>query len=341
MFAMTSNGEGVLTFQENVPKPIPSGREVQVQVYASGINRIDTYMMKGLMGEVPILVMEISGVITSLGPDCTSAFKVGDSVIALMSDSGQAEFAVVDERCVLLKPKEMSFSDGAAVPEQWFTAFQLLHLVGEVQPGDRVLIHAGASGVGTSAIQLCRLVGAIPFVTAGSAEKIDRCKELGAENGFNYKDQDVSWSDALLEATNGQGVDIVLDCVGQSHVEGNLAVLATDSRWVLFGLMGGRSVNGENFLRRIMSKRISLKSTTLRARSKDYKKVLLSRFATEALPHFLPVNGSDVAKLKLVVDSSFPLRETAKAYERMSANLNVGKIVLEVIASQEENKSDL
>ena len=233
----------------------------------------------------------------------------------------------------------MSFSDGAAIPEQWFTAFQLLHLVGEVQPGDRVLIHAGASGVGTAAIQLCRLVGAIPYVTVGSMEKIARCKELGAENGFNYKEKGVDgngmdttlWPSQVLNATDQKGIDVILDCVGQTHVEGNLAVLRTDARWVLFGLMGGRSLpSADNFLKRIMSKRISLRSTTLRARSKEYKQNLIARFGQEALPHFMPSEGSTVAKLKLVVDSTYPLAETPNAYERMVGNLNVGKIVINV-----------
>ena len=337
MFAMTSDGTGALSYQTAVAKPEPKSREIQVQVYASGINRIDTYMMKGFMGQVPILGMEIAGIVSKLGPDCTSNFKVGDPVLGLMSDSGQAEFAVVDERSVLPKPPTMSFSDGAAIPEQWFTAFQLLHLVGEVQAGDRVLIHAGASGVGTSAIQLCRLVGAIPYVTTSTPDKIARCKEVGAEDGFNYKDEAMPWSAALMEATDGKGVDVILDCVGQSHVEGNLAVLATDARWVLFGLMGGRSVpNGDNFLKRIMSKRISLRSTTLRARSKEYKAQLISRFGREALPHFMPVEGSSVARLKLVVDSVYSLEDTSKAYERMVGNLNVGKIVLHVLSNANE-----
>jgi tumor protein p53-inducible protein 3 len=337
MFAMTSDGTGALKYQTDVAKPTPTGRELAVQVFASGINRIDTYMMKGFMGTVPILGMEVSGLVSGVGPDCTSNFKIGDPVIALMSDSGQAEYAVVDERSVLPLPRSMSFSDGAAIPEQWFTAFQLLHFVGEVQPGDRVLIHAGASGVGTAAIQLCRLVGAIPYVTAGSMEKIERCKEVGAENGFNYKEKEgdtAVWSSQVLNATDQQGIDVILDCVGQTHVEGNLAVLRTDARWVLFGLMGGRSLpSAENFLKRIMSKRISLRSTTLRARSKEYKQNLIARFGQEALPHFMPSEGSTVAKLKLVVDSMYPLAETSNAYERMIGNLNVGKIVINVLSN--------
>ena len=336
MRAMTSDGTGALAISMEVPKPSPAGREVLIQVFASGINRIDTYMMKDAFGRVPILGMEISGVISELGPDCQSNFKVGDQIIALMSDSGQAEFAVVDERHALPKPAFMSFGVAAALPEQWFTAFQLLHLVGEVKSGDRVLIHAGASGVGTSAIQLCRLIGAIPYVTAGTAEKLKKCKNLGAEDAFNYKDVEKPWSAALMEVTEGKGIDVVLDCVGGSHVEGNLAVLTKDARWVLFGMMGGRSLpTGENFLARLMGKRISLRTTTLRMRSKEYKATLIQRFGEEALPHFQAEgNGA----LKVQIDSTYALEQTEDAYERLVANLNFGKIVITV---QSEDMSDL
>jgi len=284
MKAMLSDGTGKLELGE-APKPTPSGREILIEVFASGINRIDTYMMKGAFGRVPVLGMEVSGRVVALGPDA-GQFKVGDSVLALLSDSGHAEFAVVDERHAMTVPKHLSFAHAAAIPEQWLTAFQLLHLVGEVQKGDRVLIHAGASGVGTTAIQLCRLAGAVPFVTAGSAEKIEKCKAVGAEDGFNYKDTEHPWHEGILAATEGKGVDVILDCVGGTHANGNVAVLATDARWVLFGLMGGRSLpSGENFLGNIMRKRASLRSTTLRMRSKEYKGHLVQRFSSEILPH--------------------------------------------------------
>ena len=328
MKAMTSDGTGALAMGE-VAKPSPSGREILVEVYASGINRIDTYMMKGAFGEVPVLGMEISGRIVELGPECEGPLAVGDDVIALMSDSGQAEFATVDERHAMRKPSVLSFAHAAAVPEQWLTAFQLLHLVGEVQSGDRVLIHAGASGVGTTAIQLCRFAGAIPYVTAGSEKKLEKCKGVGAEGAFNYKDTENPWSEELLKATDGKGVDVVLDCVGGSHAQGNMAVLATDARWVLFGLMGGRSLpSGENFLGNLMRKRASLRSTTLRMRSTEYKAALVSRFAEEVLPN-IGLPGSD-APLSVLVDSMFPLDKTADAYDRLQANLNVGKIVIVV-----------
>lgn len=339
MRAMTSDGTGALTFSTDVAIPSPSGREVLVQVFGSGINRIDTYMMKDAFGRVPILGMEIAGIITELGPDCESNFKVGDHCVALLSDSGQAEYAVVDERHVLHKPTSWTFAQAAALPEQWFTAFQLLHLVGEIQSGDRVLIHAGASGVGTAAIQLCRLIGAVPYVTAGSAEKLERCKNLGAEDAFNYKDSEKPWSAALMEVTEGKGINVVLDCVGGTHVEGNLAVLTTDARWVLFGMMGGRSLpNGDNFLARLMGKRISLRTTTLRMRSKEYKAKLIQRFGEEALPHFQVQESGAAPLLELQIDSTYSLEKTDEAYARLMANLNFGKIIITV---QTEDNADL
>lgn len=142
---------------------------------------------------------------------------------------------------------------------------------------------------GTTAIQLCRLAGAIPYVTAGSEGKLEKCKALGAEDAFNYKDKENPWYESLLKSTDNKGVDVILDCVGGSHAEGNIAVLNTDARWVLFGLMGGRSLpSGENFLGKLMAKRASLRSTTLRMRSKEYKAQLVQKFSENALPNIGP-----------------------------------------------------
>jgi len=364
MRAMTSDGTGKLVLKDDVSEPTPAGREVLIEVYSTGINRIDTYMMKSgggrAFGRVPILGMEISGRVVQFGPDCTRAARtthdnssssssspasllpslsVGDPVMALLSDSGQAQFVVIDERHVMHKPDHLSYAEAAAIPEQWLTAYQLLRLVGQVQQGDRVLIHAGASGVGTTAIQLCRLFGAIPYITAGSTNKIQKCIELGAEDGFNYKEK-VPWYESLLSATDNTGMDVILDCVGGTHAKGNVSVLAPDGRWVLFGLMGGPGLLEpecyESFLGDLMKKRASLRSTSLRSRSKEYKANLIERFVTEVLP-YINSNSShnsttkqQPCQLKLVVDSMYPLEQAEEAYHKLQANLNVGKIILTV-----------
>lgn len=302
--------------------PVPGDSEVLMRVACSGLNRIDLLMAKGALGKVPVLGMEAAGTITAVGAGLLRGFRIGDRVMALLSQGGHAQYVTVDERLLMPIPPSLSLEQAAAIPEQWLTAYQLLHLVGEVAAAASVLIHAGGSGVGTAAVQLAVAAGAVPYVTAGTDAKIHRAMTLGAVAGFNYKTED--WVAGVLRATQGRGVDIVLDCVGGSHAMGNMAVLALDARWVIYGLLGGKDAPGnkKGLLGTLLKKRASMRATTLRTRTLAYKAALVERFAADVLP--LLADG----RLDVVVDSTFPLSRVTDAYARLVGNLNIGKIVL-------------
>lgn len=300
-------------------------RQVLVKVYSTAINRADTLQRQGKYppppGESDILGLEAAGTVERVGPGSTR-WKVGDRVMALLAGGGNAEFVPVNEDHLLPVDATMTFRDAAAIPEVWLTAFQLLHLVAHIKAGESVLIHAGGSGVGTAAVQLATLAGAKAFVTAGTREKIDFAKSLGAIDGFNYKDG--SFVKGVLDATGGRGVDVILDCVGGTMWEQNSEAIASEGRWVMYGTLGGPNVQGD-LLGRILRKRITLVGSTLRIRTPEYKAHLVKEFTEKALPHFR--NGT----LRTVVAFVFPLSELGKAHEMMESNDNIGKIIIEVI----------
>ncbi|XP_029792198.1 quinone oxidoreductase PIG3 isoform X2 [Suricata suricatta] len=195
---------------------------------------------------------------------------------------------------------------------------------GNVQAGDSVLIHAGSSGVGTAAIQLARLAGAIPLVTAGSQHKLQMAEKLGAAAGFNYREED--FSEATLKFTKGAGVNLILDCIGGSYWEKNVNCLASDGRWVLYGLMGGTDIHGPLFSK-LLFKRGSLITTLLRSRDQKYKQMLVEAFTKQILPHF---STESPQRLLPVLDRVYPATAIQEAHEYMESNKNVGKIVLEL-----------
>lgn len=307
--------------------PKPQKGEILLQVKASAINRADTLQRKGAYPAPPgastILGLEAAGVVTQLG-EGASKWKVGDKIMCLLAGGGNAEFVAVPEVQCMPVPASYDFDKAAAIPETWLTGFQLLHLIANVKSGDYVLIHAGASGVGTGLIQMCNLVGAKAIVTAGSTEKLAYCTKVGAKFAVNYKEGDFSTpiKDFVATDSNGakSGVDIVLDCVGASHAAQNIDVLGSDSRWVVYGLMGGPQLDSFS-LGLLLRKRIQLTGTTLRARPLDYKAHLVSEFSSKVLPHF----GT---KINPEVDIVLGLSEIVQAHKRMEANLNSGKIVL-------------
>ncbi|XP_053397065.1 quinone oxidoreductase PIG3-like [Mercenaria mercenaria] len=303
-------------------------REVLVKVFATAVNRADTIQRKGFYppppGESEILGLEAAGTIEKIGSDCTGSWKVGDKVMALLTGGGYAEFVALPEDMLLMVPNTMKFSTAAGIPEVWLTAYQLLHIAGELEKGDTVLIHAGGSGVGTAAVQLCVLAGCKPIVTAGSESKLQMAKELGAVAGFNYKEGD--WSEKVLEFTQGRGVDLILDCIGASYYEQNMKSVRTEGRWVLYGLLGGGTISGDVFSQ-MLRKRIRITGTTLRARKLQYKKNVTDGFTRDCLPLFK--DGSRPA-LKPVIDTIFPFNKAADAHRYMEANKNTGKIILQI-----------
>ncbi|GAB1605512.1 quinone oxidoreductase PIG3-like isoform X1 [Argonauta hians] len=320
-----SPGEADVLHVATVAVPALKEEEVMVRVQASAINRADTLQRRGLYpippGASSILGLEVSGTIEKVGSSAGTVWKVGDKVMCLCNGGGNAELVSVHHSHVMPIPETLNFLQAAAIPEVWLTAYQLLHFVGNLQPEDCVLIHAGASGVGTAAIQLVTLAKGKVIVTAGSEDKIRLALELGASAGFNYKETD--FSEEVMKFTEGRGVNLILDCVGGVYWEMNVNCLAMDGRWVLYGLLGGRSVNGNLFLE-LLKKRISLLATTLRTRTDQYKGKLVEAFSRHALPHFN--NGN----LKPVLDSVFPLDQIHAAHQKMEANRNMGKIVIRV-----------
>ncbi|PAA81001.1 hypothetical protein BOX15_Mlig014304g2, partial [Macrostomum lignano] len=318
----------------DVPVPQAAPGELLIQVAYTGLNRADLLQRMGRYnppkGASNIMGLEVSGLVKQVGPGnvgMASRFRPGDRVMALLAGGGYADYVNVSAELAIRIPDTMSLRDAGALPEAWLTAYQLLSFVGSIRSGERVLVHAGASGVGTAALQLAKqLFGAVPFATAGSAEKCSLAVRLGAERCFNYREQP-DWPAELLSATSSAGVNVLLDCVGAAHLGANARVLATDARWVLYGLMGGADLPPEqasSFLGALLSKRASLIATLLRNRPDEYKARLVSEFAERAMPLF------ESGRLRPVIDSEFPFAQVAAAHTKMQSNANLGKILLAV-----------
>ncbi|SAL96191.1 hypothetical protein [Absidia glauca] len=310
------------------PTPVPKSNQVLIKVKCFCLNRMDIVQRQGFYPPPPgaseILGVEISGVVDSVGEDVTK-FKQGDEVFGLMGGGGYAEYAVMDERLVISKPKEITFEQAAAIPETWFTAYQALFLVSQLQKGEDILIHAGASGVGIAAIQLAKEAGANRiFITAGSDEKVEFCKSLGATDGINYKTQD--WAKIIGEETAGKGVNVVVDFIGKDYFAKNLQIMGFDARMVILAFMSGSTVDEVN-LRLILGKRLRIQGSTLRSRSVEYQAVLRDEVYNHAIKdHF----GCAEGKFKIFIDSVYDWKNIIKATEHMEANKSMGKIVVHV-----------
>jgi len=306
------------------PTPEPDPNEVLVRVHATALNRADTMQRQGRYpppdGASPILGLEMAGTVEEVGENVID-WKPGDPVMGLLAGGGYAEYAVIHQDVALAIPPGLTLGEAAAIPEVFLTAFQALHWIGEVESGENVLIHAGASGVGTAAIQLVREAGAHPYVTA-SGPKHDVCYELGAKHAVNYREED--FAPVVRERTGGHGADLIIDFVGAPYFDPNLDALAEDGRVVMLSTLGGATVQ-EADLRKLFAKRATLAASTLRSRSQDYKMRLSQDFAADVLPLFL--DGT----VRPVIDSTFDWARATDAHRRMEANENAGKIVLRVV----------
>lgn len=318
--------------QEHMPEP--GHKQLLVEVHGTAVNRADLLMSKGLYpgqdkNAPPTTIgLEMSGVVKSAGSGC-SAWKTGDQVMGLMPGGAYAEYVVINEDHVMPVPSSVSLSQAGGIPEAWLTAYQLLHFVGHVKPEDYVLIHGGGSGVGTAAVQLVRLAGGVPLVTAGSQRKIDAAVKLGAKAGFNYKEGE--FAEGVMKETEGLGANLILDCVGGSFWQQNLTCLGKEGTWVNYGLLGGGKIDG-NLLGGLLRKRGTLTTSTLKTRSDEYKAQLSAAFAKNALPYFskpLTIGGGEV-QLKMVVDIEFPFTSVGEAHEYVSQNKNIGKVLIKV-----------
>ncbi|MCX2738556.1 NAD(P)H-quinone oxidoreductase [Pontibacter anaerobius] len=304
-------------------QPLPAPTELLVKVHATALNRADTLQRQGKYpppkGASPILGLEIAGEVVEAGINCTR-YKKGDKVFGLLPGGGYAAYAVIEEAMAMPVPENLSMEEAAAIPEVFLTAWQALVWLGKLQAGERALIHAGASGVGTAAIQLARALKAEVLVTA-SEWKLHACKELGANKAINYKE--VPFEDEVLAYTNNEGVDVIVDFIAGPYFNQNLECLRTDGRLVILASLGGGKVDGVD-LRKILTKRLQVIGSTLRSRSKDYQLKLTEDMSRFALPLFKE------GKLKPVVDSVYSWEEAAEAHRYMEQNKNIGKIVLRV-----------
>ena len=295
--------------------------EVLVAVRATAVNRADLAQARGHYpppaGASEILGLEMAGVIEAIGENVTD-WAVGDRVCALLPGGGYAEKTAVPAPMLLRLPDEWSFAWGAAVPEVWLTAFVNLFLEGDLQERETVLIHAGGSGVGTAAIQLAHAVGATVFITAGTPAKLKKGRDLGADLTINYKEQD--FYEAIMAATDEQGVDLILDPVGANYLAQNVALLRPFGRLVLIGLLSGSRAELE--LSHLLRKRLRLIGSTLRTRPPAEKISITREFEARFWPMLLS------GQLKPVIDTTFPLPEAQAAHEYVRQNKNTGNAIL-------------
>ena len=306
-------------------KPIPSENEILVKVKATALNRADLLQREGKYpppkGASEILGLEIAGEVVEVGKSVTK-HKVGDDVFGLVGGGGYAEFAVIDEKMAIPKPQYFSFEQAAAIPEVFLTAFQTIFWTfGVTEKNDTsILIHAGASGVGSAAIQICKVLGMKVFVTA-SKQKHSFCQNLGADVVIDYQNED--FEKIVLEKTEGRGVDFIIDFIGQKYWKQNLNSIATDGKMALLAAMSGAKLENAN-LAKILLKRIQITGSTLRSRSLDYQRMLNQHFIEFALPLF------KTGELKPVVDFIFDWNLVEQAHQYMQNNKNKGKIILSV-----------
>lgn len=305
------------------PAPQPAANEILVKVHATALNRADLLQREGKYppppGESPILGLEMAGEVVAVG-DAVTRWQPGDRACGLLGGGGYAELAVIHEDLAMPIPPNLTFEQAAAIPEVFLTAFQALYQLANLQPEESVLLHAGASGVGTAAIQLAKQADATIFVTA-SASKHDFCRQLGAQHTIDYQKE--NFETTILEKTNGKGVNVVVDFIGAPYFQQNLNVLQMDGRLVLLATMGGVKIS-ELQIGNILRKRLHIIGSTLRARSLDYKIALTRDFRLFAWELF----EKDI--LQPVVDKVFDWQDVAEAHRYMESNQNKGKIVLRV-----------
>lgn len=317
-----SSGKPVMKPGEH-PMPKPNPNELLVKVEATALNRADLLQKAGNYpvpdGASPILGLEMAGRVETTGQEVTG-FEEGDLVFGLLSGGGYAEYCVIPEAHAMPIPDLLSFEEAAGIPETFLTAYQGLFWIGEIMEGETVLIHAGASGVGTSAIQIAKhLFDTRVIVTAGSSEKLDLCQELGANLAINYKTED--FAEVIEEEIGSSAVDVILDFIGASYWQQNIDVLATDGRLVQLGLLGGSSVDNMS-LGTILRKRLTIRGSTLRSRSDEYKALLTEEFMGMAMDLI------ESKQIKPVIDTVFDWNDVEKAHQRMRNNENAGKIIL-------------
>lgn len=304
-------------------KPEPGPEEILVRIHATALNRADTLQRQGKYpppsGASPILGLEMAGEVVGAGSE-VSLWQLGDKVCGLLAGGGYAEYCVIHESLALPLPQGFTYQQAAAIPEAFMTAYQALFWLGELKEKEKVLIHAGGSGVGTAAIQLAKSKNAEIFVTASSG-KHELCHQLGAKHCIDYQEDD--FAETIPELTQHKGVEVVLDFVGAPYFQRNLDTLAVDGRLVMLGFMGG-AVAEQAHLRQILRKRLTIRGSTLRNRPLDYKIDLATQLRQYAWSRF------EAGVLKPVIAETFPWTKVVQAHQFMESNQNAGKIILTI-----------
>ena len=310
----------VLTVTEEA-RPSAGPGQVVIDVAAAGVNRADVMQRLGFYpppkGASPLPGLEVSGTVAEVA-DGVSGIAVGDEVCALIDGGGYAEAVAVPSTQVLPVPKGVSLADAAGLPEVVCTVWSNVFMTANLQPGETLLVHGGSSGIGTMAIQLAKALGARVAVTAGSAEKLDACRALGADVAISYKDED--FVERVREETDGRGADVILDNMGAKYLGRNVDALATAGRLVVIGLMGGRK--GELDLGTLLSKRGAVIATSLRVRPAEEKAAIVAAVREHVWP--LLEDGT----VRPVVHQTYPLAEAAQAHRDMEASGHIGKLLL-------------
>jgi NADPH2:quinone reductase len=321
--AIKAPGGPEMLVPEERPVPSSGEGEILVKVAAAGVNRPDVMQRKGLYpppkGAPDIPGLEIAGEVAALGPNVTR-WKVGDKVMALVIGGGYAQYCLAHEGHALPVPAGMSMTQGAAIPETFFTVWHNAFERGALKSGETFLVHGGSSGIGTTAIQLAKAFGARVFTTAGSEEKCEACRKLGADVAINYKSED--FVAVVKDKTAGGGADVILDMVGGDYIERNYEAAAVEGRIVQIAFQGSPKASVD--FRRIMLKRLHHTGSTLRSRSVPDKAAIAAAIEQKVLP--LAASG----KIKPIIDSTFPLMQAAAAHARMESSAHIGKIVLTV-----------
>ena len=305
----------------DAPTPAPGQGQILIKVEAAGVNRPDVLQRKGFYpppkGHTELPGLEVAGEVAAGGPG-TSRFRLGDRVMALVTGGGYATYCVADEGSCLPVPPSLSLVEAAACPRRSSPSGTTCSSAARLKSGEWLLVHGGTSGIGVTAIQLAKALGAKVITTAGSDEKCGACRELGAERAVNYRSED--FVDAVAAETEGRGVDVILDMVGGDYVERNIRSLADDGRLVNIGYQEGSKVTLD--LMRVMLKRLTLTGSTLRIRPNEVKAAIARAVEENVLP--LLADG----RVKVIVDRTYPLSEAAEAHRRMESSEHIGKIVL-------------
>ncbi len=319
---MKDFGEADVLQLQDVADPEIRPHDLLVRNRAAGVNRADLNHRRGAYGRADfgdsvLPGLEIAGEVVAVG-DQVQGYRPGDRVMGIVGGGGYAELARIDYRMAIPIPANLDFIQAGAIPEVFVTAHEAMMHLGRLEAGETVLVHAGASGVGSAAIQLARALGAKVYATADGA-KAQRVREFGAELVIDYKNED--YAEAVARATGARGVDVIIDFVGAPYLERNVRSLAAGGRLVQVGLMGGKSATLP--MDRLLFNHLQIMGTVMKSRPPEVKQAMVRRFRDRWLDAF--ASGA----IKPIVDSVYPLAQAAEAHRRMEANLNIGKIMLD------------